>query len=63
MIIDDSCHSFFVNFQEANHPANRTVRPWIITLGHRPMYCSNKDDDDCTKFKNRLRYGMTPLRL
>ncbi|KAK3914980.1 Acid phosphatase type 7 [Frankliniella fusca] len=47
----------------ANHPANRTIRPWIITLGHRPMYCSNKDDDDCTRIKNRLRYGITPLRL
>ncbi|XP_033103995.1 acid phosphatase type 7-like isoform X2 [Anneissia japonica] len=28
---------------------NRAERPWIITMGHRPMYCSNTDDDDCTK--------------
>lgn len=51
------------DLKEANDPANRTARPWIITLGHRPMYCSNRDDDDCTRIKNRLRYGITPLRL
>lgn len=51
------------DLKEANRPENRKVRPWIITLGHRPMYCSNKVDDDCSKFKNRLRYGITPLRL
>ena len=28
---------------------NRAKRPWIITIGHRPMYCSNDDDDDCAK--------------
>jgi len=33
---------------EANKPKNRAVRPWIITLGHRPMYCSTNDSDDCT---------------
>lgn len=33
---------------EANKPENRKERPWIITMGHRPMYCSNNDNDDCT---------------
>lgn len=32
---------------EANKPENRAVRPWIITLGHRPMYCNTKDTDEC----------------
>lgn len=36
--------------QEANQPENRAVRPWIITMAHRPMYCSDDDQDDCTKF-------------
>ena len=24
---------------------NRAERPWIVTIGHRPMYCSNVDND------------------
>ena len=35
--------------QEANKPERRAEHPWIITMGHRPMYCSDTDDDDCTK--------------
>jgi hypothetical protein len=23
---------------EANKPKNRSLRPWIITMGHRPLY-------------------------
>lgn len=38
-----------VCLQEATKPENRAQRPWIITMGHRPMYCSNADNDDCTK--------------
>lgn len=34
--------------QEATKPENRQQRPWIIIMGHRPMYCSNSDHDDCT---------------
>lgn len=25
---------------EANRPENRMIRPWILVLSHRPMYCS-----------------------
>ncbi|KAI8432466.1 hypothetical protein MSG28_004852 [Choristoneura fumiferana] len=33
---------------EANKEENRKVRPWIVLMGHRPMYCSNSDDIDCS---------------
>ena len=41
--------------QEANKPENRVKRPWIITMGHRPMYCTNKVDDLCTNHENEAR--------
>ena len=31
----------FVKADLAQANKNRDVRPWIITMGHRPMYCSN----------------------
>ncbi|XP_025104271.1 acid phosphatase type 7-like [Pomacea canaliculata] len=46
------------DLQEANQPANRAARPWIITMGHRPMYCSNDDDDEmCRNPANPIRNG------
>ena len=36
---------------------NRSIYPWVVATGHRPMYCSNSDNDDCTHWINdRLRY-------
>lgn len=46
------------DLQEANKPENRAKRPWIITMGHRPMYCSNKDHDDCTRHESLVRIGI-----
>lgn len=42
----------------ANSPAERAIRPWIIVFGHRPMYCSSRDNDDCSKSSNILRRGL-----
>ncbi|XP_060789936.1 acid phosphatase type 7 [Neoarius graeffei] len=47
------------DLEEANKPQNRAVRPWIITMAHRPMYCSNDDKDDCTKFESYVRHGRS----
>lgn len=30
----------------------------IITMGHRPMYCTNANKDDCTNFDDRVRTGL-----
>lgn len=46
---------------EANHPSNRSVRPWVVAFGHRPMYCSNSDNDDCTLHDSIVRLGLEPL--
>ena len=35
----------------------RHSRPWVIAFGHRPLYCSNGDGDDCTKDESLVREG------
>ncbi|XP_036397978.1 acid phosphatase type 7 [Megalops cyprinoides] len=50
------------DLEEANRPENRKVRPWIITMGHRPMYCSNDDKDDCTQFESYVRVGRNDTK-
>eukprot|EP00054_Salpingoeca_dolichothecata_P008179 m.46758 g.46758 ORF g.46758 m.46758 type:complete len:541 (+) comp17555_c0_seq2:89-1711(+) len=49
------------DLKAANAAANRTARPWIIAYGHRPMYCSNTDHDDCTVPGSRTRAGLEKL--
>ncbi|XP_073248091.1 acid phosphatase type 7-like [Porites lutea] len=51
------------DLQEAASPKNRKLHPWIITMGHRPMYCSNSDGDDCTKHESVVRGGLTSKHL
>uniref|UniRef100_A0A3P8UJ37 Purple acid phosphatase n=1 Tax=Cynoglossus semilaevis TaxID=244447 RepID=A0A3P8UJ37_CYNSE len=50
------------DLEEANKPENRAARPWIITMGHRPMYCSDDDQDDCTKFDSYVRLGRNDTK-
>lgn len=46
------------DLKEANKPENRKKHPWIITFGHRPMYCSNNDGDDCRYEDDLVRTGL-----
>lgn len=48
---------------EANKPGNRQVRPWIITFGHRPMYCSNDDERSCKNETTFIRNGLPIAHL
>jgi len=50
------------DLENANLPQNRKLRPWIIAYGHRPMYCSNADDDYCTQpLTSPVRVGLETL--
>ena len=40
---------------------DRSVTPWVVVYGHRPMYCTNTDRDDCTKSETRTRTGLPLL--
>lgn len=52
-------YKWIVNdLREANKPENRAQRPFIVTFGHRPMYCSNHDDLDCRILNNFIRKGL-----
>jgi len=42
---------------------DRNIHPWIVVFGHRPMYCTNDDRDDCTKFETRTRTGLPLIHL
>ncbi|XP_016978655.1 acid phosphatase type 7 isoform X4 [Drosophila rhopaloa] len=48
---------------EANLPENRAKRPWIITYGHRPMYCSDDKEYDCNaELETYIRQGLPMLK-
>ncbi|XP_054710387.1 acid phosphatase type 7-like [Uloborus diversus] len=44
--------------RQANLPQNRAKWPWVITLGHRPMYCSNTALRYCRLESNPVRVGL-----
>ena len=41
---------------------DRSATPWVLVYGHRPMYCTNNDRDDCTLFETRTRTGLPLLK-
>jgi len=43
------------DLQTATLTENRKQRPWIIAIGHRPMYCSNLQLNDCTTPKSLVK--------
>lgn len=47
------------DLQDANKPEQRALRPWIVVVGHRPMYCSNSDEPlHCPNVDNLVRVGI-----
>jgi len=40
---------------------DRSQTPWLITMAHRPMYCSNAGWDDCTWTHSNMRTGLPGL--
>lgn len=51
------------DLQEANLPENRATRPWIITMSHRPMYCSNVGFRDCNSDSSIARKGFPLTKM
>lgn len=52
--------SYSVVTQEANKPENRARYPWIVVMGHRPMYCAINDTDDCTLVLDEVSKSAFP---
>ncbi|XP_011176896.2 acid phosphatase type 7 isoform X1 [Zeugodacus cucurbitae] len=52
------------DLREANKPENRAQRPWLITYGHRPMYCSDEKEYDCNeKLETFIRQGLPLVKM
>ncbi|XP_028409886.1 acid phosphatase type 7-like [Dendronephthya gigantea] len=51
------------DLKQATSPQRRQEQPWIMVMGHRPMYCSDNDGDDCTKVDSKVRVGVTSSHL
>ncbi|KAK6644898.1 hypothetical protein RUM43_001174 [Polyplax serrata] len=57
--IDQQLKWLHKDLQEAAAPENRKLRPWIITMGHRPMYCSTlAHDEECKSVTDVVRVGF-----
>lgn len=57
--IENQYHFLEKDLQQAN--ANRDQRPWIILMGHRPLYCLKIGDTSCsyeTFQRKELRKGV-----
>eukprot|EP00940_MAST-03C_sp_MAST-3C-sp2_P000549 g549.t1 len=40
---------------------NRSVTPFVVMIGHRPLYCSSNDYYDCNMWGPRARESLEPL--
>ncbi|XP_053608418.1 acid phosphatase type 7 isoform X2 [Plodia interpunctella] len=64
-LISDQYHWLKKDLEKAAKIENRQKRPWIVVFGHRPMYCSNSDDYDCSVEYTRVGlygfFGLEPL--
>lgn len=49
--------------QQATTPEALAERPWIITMGHKPMYCSTTDDDDCNSKYDAVSISLLLLMI
>ncbi|CDH48613.1 iron zinc purple acid phosphatase-like [Lichtheimia corymbifera JMRC:FSU:9682] len=38
--------------------AMRHKRPWLVIMGHRPLYCTPRNDKDCSWKADLLRHGL-----
>lgn len=38
--------------------AMRQERPWLVVMGHRPLYCTPRNDKDCSWKADILRHGL-----
>ncbi|ESO86581.1 hypothetical protein LOTGIDRAFT_167105 [Lottia gigantea] len=47
------------DLKQAN--TKRTERPWVIALGHRPMYCTNITNSDCSTTDSTVRAGFEDI--
>ncbi|OWF35634.1 acid phosphatase type 7-like isoform X2 [Mizuhopecten yessoensis] len=57
--VDAQRNWLMADLKQAND--NRNNCPWVIAYGHRPMYCSNTDGDDCTLGASKVREGLEDL--
>lgn len=47
--------------EAALNRVNRTRTPWLVTMSHRPMYCSNDDPDCDNHVRNTVRSKLEDL--
>ncbi|CAI8049980.1 Acid phosphatase type 7 [Geodia barretti] len=57
-LIEWQYHWLEQELQRVSAAEYRGERPWIIAMGHRPMYCSTNNDNDCDHHNSVVRVGL-----